>query len=47
MPLAQRPARATRPYARVGLNKPLEPRFFATALGPNGYTDTPAVTLNP
>jgi len=22
-------------------------RFFATALGPNGFNDTPAVTLNP
>ena len=22
-------------------------RFFATGLGPNGYNDTPAVTLNP
>jgi hypothetical protein len=22
-------------------------RFFATAFGPNGYNDTPAVTLNP
>jgi hypothetical protein len=22
-------------------------RFFATAFGPNGYNDTPAVTLTP